>query len=183
MNSCGKIKVASVTGEELGYAKGVLVGQGLQVKTVEKEIADVPEGQVLTQNPSPETPIKQGEFVTLVIAKSPLYSINGSIRLIDSKLGGYDDTCYGTGGYNDIDSGMSITVKDDRGTIIATGQTGSGSHPESSSYSSMICVFKFDIIQVPKRNFYTIDFGRRGQLNYSFEKLEEIDWQITLSVG
>lgn len=183
LNGCGKIKVASVAGEEIGYAKGILVGQGLQVKTIEKEMPDVPEGQVLSQNPPPETSIKKGELITLTIAKSPLYDIDGNIKLVDSDLGGYGDNCYGTGGYSDISSGMSITVSDDKGTIVATGQTGSGSHPQNDSYSSVTCVFEFDVKQIPKRNFYTIDFGRRGKLSYSFAELEEMNWKLTLSLG
>ncbi len=183
LNGCGKIRVASVAGEELGYAKGILVGQGLQVKTVEKEIADVPEGQVLTQSPTPETSIKKGEFVTLTIAKPPLYDLDGNITLIDSNLGGYNDNCYGTGGYSDISSGMSITVIDDKGTIVATGQTGFGNHPENNSYSSVTCIFKFDVRQIPKRNFYTFDLGRRGKLSYSFAELEEMNWKLWLSLS
>lgn len=184
LNGCGKIKVASVAGEELGYAKGILVGQGLQVKTVEKEMDDVPEGQVLTQDPSPETSIKKGELVTLTIAKSPLYDIGGSIRLVDSSLGGDgSNNCYGLGGYDDISAGMPITVKDDKGTIIATTQTGSGNHPQNESYSSVVCVFKFNVTQIPKRNFYTIDLGRRGTLSYSFTELEKMNWELSLSLG
>jgi hypothetical protein len=183
LNGCGKIRVASVSGEEIGYAKGILVGQGLQVKTVEKVIADIPEGQVLTQSPSPETSIKKGEFVTLTIAKPPLYDLDGNITLIDSDLGGYSDNCYGTGGYSDISSGMSITVIDDKGTIVATGQTGSGNHPENNSYSSVTCIFKFDVRQIPKRNFYTFDLGRRRKLSYSFAELEEMNWKLSLSLS
>jgi len=106
------------------------------------------------------------------------YTIKGSITLIDSDLGGTDDTCYGTGGFGDIRANMPVTVRDGEGAILATGETGSG-----RTDSSVTCVFEFEISEIPKVDFYSIEVGRRGQLNYSFQELEEKEWTVGLSIG
>ncbi|MCW6037142.1 hypothetical protein K4A83_12805 [Spirulina subsalsa FACHB-351] len=106
------------------------------------------------------------------------YTIKGSITLIDSDIKGADDSCYGTGGYRDIQANMPVTIKDGQGNILATGKTGSGKKD-----SRVVCVFDFEINDIPKVDFYSIEVGRRGQLNYSFQELEEKEWTVSLSLG
>ncbi|MDB9496814.1 hypothetical protein PN441_07410 [Spirulina major CS-329] len=106
------------------------------------------------------------------------YTITGSLTLLDSDIEGSDDYCYGSGGYGDIEANMPVTIRDGQGNILATGNTGAG-----SKKSLVECVFDFEVTNIPKTEFYAIEVGRRGELNYSFDELNEQDWKVSLSIG
>lgn len=118
-----------------------------------------------------------------LLGNKPNYAIRGSLKLVDSNLGGTDSNCYGTGGYSDIQAGMPVTIRDGQGKILATGSTGSGSHPNDETYGSVQCVFNFQLENIPKADFYSIEVGHRGQLNYSFTEMEKRGWQVSLSLS
>ncbi|HDH25190.1 MAG TPA: PASTA domain-containing protein [Actinobacteria bacterium] len=101
--------VPDVTGQDVGYATGMLKGSGYEVGTVEEEMADVPAGQVLTQDPIGGTKLAEGETVMLNVAVSPMYSITGTFTLdgFDNIRGSASD-CYGTGGYDDITEPVNL---------------------------------------------------------------------------
>jgi hypothetical protein len=111
------------------------------------------------------------------------YSVRGSLNLIDSRIGGTPNNCYGTGGYDDIQAGMSVTVRDGNGNILATGKTGSGFQPGNSEYSIVQCIFEFQIDNVPKSDFYSIEVQHRGELNFSFEELQKKNWEVSFSLS
>ncbi|WP_052672457.1 PASTA domain-containing protein [Aliterella atlantica] len=182
LTSCNSTKVPNVVGEEAGYARGILKGQGFEVETIEKVEEDVQPGQVLSQQPSAEASTNKGSKIKLTVAKSPIHQIKGSLTLVDSDISGSEDNCYGTGGYDDIQGGMSVTIQDGKGNILALGQTGNGTQP-SSEYSSVLCVFEFQVDNIPKSDFYSIQVGRRGQLNYSYEEMKNKNWEVSLSLG
>jgi hypothetical protein len=52
------------------------------------------------------------------------HTISGSLTLDDEDT--YEANCFGTGGYDDIHVGATVTIKDGAGTIIATGELGPG---------------------------------------------------------
>lgn len=178
---CNSIKVSNVTGEDIGYAKGILKGQGFEVEVIEETDAEIPSGQVLSQEPAAETSLKKGELVRLVVAKSPIYSLKGTITLIDSDIEGVN-YCYGTGGYSDIKGGMAVTVMNEKGEILATGSVENGKRPPGQ-FSEVSCVLEFQLEEIPKSNFYSIEIGRRGKLNYSFEEIQKNNWELELSIG
>jgi hypothetical protein len=124
-----------------------------------------------------------GIGIKLPILQSNSYSIKGSLTLVDSKIGGTSENCYGSGGYSDISAAMPVTIKDGEGKIIATGTTGIGIRPESDEYSAVQCNFDFTVDNVPKADFYSIKVGHRGELNYSLEEMQKREWKITLSLG
>lgn len=111
------------------------------------------------------------------------FSLKGKFQLVDSKIGGTASNCYGTGGYDDVEAGMPVTIRDGNGSILATGKVGDGTQPSDSQYSSVTCVFEFQVDNVPKADFYAIEVGRRGQLNYSFAEMQEKNWSVQLSLG
>lgn len=117
--------------------------------------------------------------------KPPVYSIKGSFELIDENIeGGSEEPgsqCYGTGGFNDISAGMPVTIRDEKGLIIATGDTTEGTRPVE--HPSVTCIFGFKIEGIPKANFYTIEIGRRGNLNYSFEDMNKRNWEVSLRLA
>ena len=117
-----------------------------------------------------------------VASQSSGYSIKGKLQLIDAEIRGSNDNCYGTGGYSDMDGYIPITVWDGSGKMIATGHTSNGKRP-NGEYSSVVCIFTFEIDNIPESNFYTIEIGRRGKLNYSFNQMQEMGWDLALSLG
>lgn len=130
------------------------------------------------QKPSP---IKQSS-INKNIKTSNSSQISGYLELVDSQIGGTDSNCYGTGGFEDIEGGMSVTIKDGKGTIIALGKTSYGKRPKGQ-YSSVRCIFYFQVNNVPKADFYSIEVGRRGQLNYSYEELKNKNWKVSFSLS
>ena len=110
------------------------------------------------------------------------HTLNGHLQLVDSDIRGSNSNCYGTGGYSDIRSSMAVTVKDEKGNIIGTSNTGSGYRP-NNEYSGISCIFDFEVTNIPKSDFYSVEIGRRGQVNYSFSKLEDNDWEVSLILG
>ncbi|MBN3993822.1 MAG: hypothetical protein HWQ36_25905 [Nostoc sp. NMS2] len=104
--------------------------------------------------------------------------ISGYLELIASGMRGYGtSTCYGGRGYDDVTEGMSVIVKNEEGKIIAIGKTEAGIRPETDS--SVRCIFDFKIDNVPKSSFYTIGIGRRGEMTFSYQEMEQRKWQIT----
>jgi len=118
----------------------------------------------------------------IAASQSSNYSIKGNIKLVDSAIRGGNDNCYGTGGFADMDGYMQVTVRDANGSIIATDHTSNGKRP-NGEYSSVVCNFSFKLNNIPKSNFYSIEIGRRGKLNYSFEQMQEMQWDLGLSLG
>jgi hypothetical protein len=182
LTACNSTKVPSVVGQEASYAQGILKGQDFEVEVTEKVEDGVKPGQVLSQEPSAQTSVNKGSKVKLIVAKSPTYQIKGSLRLVDSKIAGSDDYCYGTGGYKDIQGGMSVTIRDGKGGILATGNTESGKRP-TGEFSNVQCVFSFQLDNVPKSDFYSVEVGRRGQLNFSYEEMKSKNWEVDFSLG
>ena len=178
LTSCNTVTVPNVVGEEASYAKGILKGQGFEIEVSEKIEDGVRPGQVLNQEPSAQLSTKKGSKVKLFVAKSPVYTISGSLKLVDSDIGGSDDACYGTGGYDDIGGFMSVTIRDGNKNIISTGKTGEG---KKNDY--VTCIFDFEVNNVPKSEFCTIEIGHRGELNYSFNEIKEKNWKIELALS
>lgn len=116
------------------------------------------------------------------IIKPTAHTLTGSITLIDSELGGSTENCYGTGGYDDIREAMTVTVRDGAGEILAVGDADAGKAPEGEDYFVQ-CVFSFQVDEVPSSDFYSVEVGRRGELNYSLEEMEEQDWTVNLSLS
>lgn len=179
VTSCNNVEVPNIVGEEASYARGILKGKGFEVETTERVEDGVKPGQVLSQEPPAEASTNKGSKINLIIAKSPVYQVKGSVTLIDSDISGSDDNCYGAGGYEDIQAGMSVTIRDGQSNILATGHTENGIQESSS----VTCVFKFQVVNVPKSDFYSVEVGHRGQLNYSYEEIKKKNWEVSLSIG
>jgi hypothetical protein len=106
-------------------------------------------------------------------------STGSGVTGTDIIVGG--DTCGGNGGYADIQEGMTVTIKDGQGKILALGKTTAGTYPPHES--GFKCNFPFQVHNVPKADFYSIEVGHRGQLNFSYEELKSKNWQVSFTVG
>ncbi len=79
----------------------------------------------------------------------------------------YDGGCLGTGGYDDIREGASVTVYGASGDVIATGALG------DSTYSDYTCSYDIAVPDVPKgEKFYKVEVSHRGTLQLSAEEAE-----------
>ena len=104
------------------------------------------------------------------------HDLTGSLALRDPD--GFEiGACAGSGGYSDIAAGTQVTVKNGDGTIIATGEL------EAGDGGGATCTFPFTVESVPDSEFYSIEVGHRGALNYSKAELADADWNVDLSLG
>lgn len=80
-------------------------------------------------------------------------------------------------GYSDLAPGAGVTVKNEKGEIIATGSLRAG------RWVTRACRLPFEVAEVPKAKFYEVEVGRRGTQRYSRADLEAIDFTIDLTLG
>ena len=115
--------------------------------------------------------------------------VSGTFTLItgaDSILADYTDPgtpCEGGGGYSDIAAGAPATLTDEVNTVLAAETLGSGELlPDPGLVLG--CQFKITFTDVPMdRNFYSVDVANRGELTYSRDEMEKMDWEVSLSIG
>jgi len=144
----------------------------------------------------PSGPFQLAIIISVVIALGvacgggELRTISGSIILYDDGPFGAgwetDKACYGTGGYDDVNEGAQVVVKDSGGQVIGAGGLGPGlavGEPTSSRRFTDFCVFLFEVAALPDSEFYSVEVSHRGELTYSATKLEADGWEVVLSLG
>ena len=97
------------------------------------------------------------------------------MELLDSATA--DNGCVGTGGYDDISAGASVTVRDGNGKTLATSELGSG-----DALSGVGCTYEFTV-DVPDADFYRVEVSHRGELEFSRGELEQAGWEVHASLG
>lgn len=111
-----------------------------------------------------------------------VHSLTGTFTLVrgdgvSSNFGGNGSSCHGTGGYSDFQDGMTVVVKDQAGTIVATGAT------DTAAVSAGNCVMRFSIPSIPDATFYSVEIGHRGAVTYSRADMETRGWKLDLTLG
>lgn len=104
-------------------------------------------------------------------------ALTGEFTLLADEFGGSSSSCSGTGGYGDISQGTDVVVRDEGSEIIGTSSLGPGDRSGGS------CTFSFEVEELPPADFYSIEVGDRGELTYSREDLDEMEWSVFLSLG
>lgn len=112
------------------------------------------------------------------LRKAKTHDISGTFTLIDSDVDSDGSKCWGTGGYDDVEEGLEVTVRDEEGTLLGESELG-----DSRQHSELACVLSFEIADVPKAKFYSIEVGSRGDLNYSYSEMEEREWKVAFSLS
>jgi hypothetical protein len=110
------------------------------------------------------------------------YTISGEFTLRESAIDGdailrTEITCAGRGGYSDIRPGLQVLVKNGSGETLGISDLGVGDKTEFPT-----CKFPFKVTDLPRSDFYSIEVGRRGSLEYSFNDLKERDWIVNLEI-
>lgn len=118
-------------------------------------------------------------FAALQYFQGGKLSVSGTFVLSDSKMDfNENEECYGTGGYDDIESGTQIKVLNGSGDIIAVSKLESGKMEDANK-----CIFKFDISDMPRSKVYQFEVSDRGEIAYSHKELVEDEYFIELSLG
>jgi hypothetical protein len=103
------------------------------------------------------------------------FTLEGSFTLNEDATQ-YDGGCAGTGGYDDITEGASVTVYGAGGDVVATGALG------DSTYAEYTCRFDIAVPDVPKgEKFYKVEVSHRGTLQLSAEEAE--NGELAASLG
>jgi hypothetical protein len=170
--------VPEVVDEERSFAAGALRSAGFDVRVQTRADGDVREGHVLEQSPAGGSRVRKGSEVALVVSELPRFTLNGTFTLISS-TDGLANNCYGRGGYSDIKSGVSVTVRDGTSAILATGSLSDGQRSATGGR----CTFTFRIPNIKQADFYSVEVGRRGSLSYSFAEMRSNNWSVAFSLG
>ncbi|WP_017293631.1 hypothetical protein [Geminocystis herdmanii] len=112
--------------------------------------------------------------------KNKTYTLTGQLTLIDSKIEHEDNSCRGKGGYGDLSFTTRITIYDGKQNIIAMGQA-IGKNNRNHENWRVQCIFNLTVENIPKVDFYIIEIGRR-KIQYSFQELEDMKWNLDLSL-
>ena len=97
--------------------------------------------------------------------------------------------CSGAGGYSDIGSGAVIRIASNNDDELGIGrlELGEGgsflSWEKSGSDYQTTCVFSWSV-EVPRvKSDYRVSIADRGERSYSYEELEENNWEVNLTLG
>jgi hypothetical protein len=88
--------------------------------------------------------------------------------------------CFGTSGLSDVRGGMAVVIRDGKNEILAVGKTESGTDYKGDRE---ICRFPFKIENVPARNIYSVQVGRRNPVVFSAAQLEEDKWTANIAIS
>ncbi|MFJ4356900.1 hypothetical protein ACIP25_11585 [Streptomyces massasporeus] len=95
------------------------------------------------------------------------FTLTGTFSLTEDAVT-LDDTCHGTGGYDDIGTGTSVTVYGAKGDVVATGKLEGGNETGFGA-----CEFAVSVPDVPKgEKFYKVEVSHRGTLQLTSEEAE-----------
>ncbi len=105
---------------------------------------------------------------------STTFTVSGTFALTDRDgFFRYQGSCSGDGGYDDIDEGTQVVIRDGNETKVAIGALGAG-FPSRGT-----CVFDFSVPDVPKGGgIYSVEVGHRGEV--SFKETEANTLALTL---
>ncbi len=110
------------------------------------------------------------------------HTLHGTLTLTSSSgISRSGGNCSGTGGYDDLTAGAAVTVKNESGTVIATGSLERGA--SDATYPTVVCHFSFTISNLPDAKFYSVEVTHRGALTYSQDQLNSNGWKVEASIG
>lgn len=116
------------------------------------------------------------------------HTITGTLELRGERSGMYrdmmviDGNCLGYGGYDDIQPGAAVTIRDGDDKTIAIGRLEIGSFEPVGTKTGK-CTFPFTVENVPDVPFYSVEVSHRGQVFASRADLEATNWRFDLALG
>jgi hypothetical protein len=85
-------------------------------------------------------------------------------------------------GYDDINAGTAVVLRDGSGAVLARTTLGPGAMRVNAKDFREDCVFTFSAT-VPDRASYDIEVGNRGSVSFSRTDLSRAGWHPTLTIG
>jgi hypothetical protein len=110
-----------------------------------------------------------------LIGRGEGQTITGTFGLFDPEV---PSSCIGSGGYDDIRDGTSVTVRSETGETLATGRLGAGEYIDGVG-----CTYPITVEGVGDAEFYRVEVSHRGEVEYSRSELEANDWSVDVSLG
>jgi hypothetical protein len=134
---------------------------------------------------SPPAASEPSTSSAVVPSAAAAHTIEGLFTLyqddpVEKSSGGAERYCRGTGGYEDIVSGLEVVVRDQSGDIIAADEL---RYEPKGTQTATRCEFVFTVEDVPDAPFYSVEVGNRGEVTYSRDDLAEADWTVDVQVG
>ena len=128
---------------------------------------NAPAATVATPAPSPvSTPV--------------LHTVNGTLTLNTSSSWTMETSggCLSAGGYSDIAPGAPVTLRDEKGTILAATSLREG------WLAGAGCNFAFALDDVPDTaTFYAVTVSHRGEISKSHADMAANGWTFDLTLG
>ena len=143
----------------IGYLLAALVGAASATGVMFAVGAGAAGDQAATASPSASvSPTKPGVFTV-----SGTFTVEAATAAVTSSD---DGGCWTDGGYDDIESGTQVVVRDRNGTTVAIGELGTA---ERDGFN---CAFPFAVSDVPAaKGMYRIEVSHRGELEYTEEQI------------
>ena len=120
-----------------------------------------------------------------VEARYPLPSVTGELLLqhhgtqtLSRAAATVGGPCKGLGAFGDLLGGTAVVVKDQAGTVIATGSLDIG-----KVAAGRTCEFGVRVPAVPRADVYQFEVGQRLISAYRYADLANSGWQVELSLG
>jgi len=121
-------------------------------------------------------------LLTAACGGGETFELNGQVVLEsdDNVIGEQDgqEACRGGGGYADIIGAEDVLVYNEDGEQIAQTQLELG-RPEDGG---LTCVFPFAVEELPEAEAYAVVIGDRDPVLYTFDELQQNDFDITLEL-
>jgi hypothetical protein len=116
-----------------------------------------------------------------VPADADTFTLKGTFTLTDG-VSSVGDNCRGTGGYDDISIGTSVTVYDAAGTTVATGSLGTAEYESVADGGILdMCTFQVSVPDVPKGSrFYSVEVSHRGRLQLTADEAQNAGFSGSL---
>ncbi|MEV5411029.1 hypothetical protein AB0K60_19565 [Thermopolyspora sp. NPDC052614] len=99
--------------------------------------------------------------------------IHGTITVTKEGVfqGSEGEPCHPDSGYSDIRPGTQVVITDPTGKTIAVGALGNGTNRTRSTSYLSDCEFPFRVTAPAGQQFYGVEIGRRGRLQYAADRL------------
>lgn len=112
-------------------------------------------------------------------------TIAGTFTLTNPQVRPPTEPCVGEEGFDDIQEGAQVVIRDGDGTTIANSALGPGEATSDSTGPGSLwyCVFAFSVEVPAGEPFYSVEVSHRGEVTYSAEEMEAADWVVSLELG
>lgn len=91
------------------------------------------------------------------------FDVTGTLLLSNGSFNHTGPVCQGKGGYDDIQAGADVVIRNGSGDKIALGSL------EPGDYSTHGCEFAFVVEDVPRaeQDIYSVEVTHRGEINFT----------------